>query len=56
MAKGTTIMTEVAQIPEAAGNDDVVGVTQHRYSNIEHVRQTRLGPRSGADPGGGRVD
>jgi hypothetical protein len=38
MAKGTTIMTEVAQISEAAGNDDVVGVTRHRYSNIGDVR------------------
>jgi DNA-directed RNA polymerase specialized sigma24 family protein len=41
MAKGTTIMTEVAQISEAAGNDDVVGVTRHRYSNIGDARRKR---------------
>jgi Homeodomain-like domain len=41
MAKRTTILTEVAQVSEAAGNDNVVGATQHRYSNIEHVRRKR---------------
>jgi hypothetical protein len=54
MAKGTTIMTEVAQISEAAGNDDVVGVTRHRYSNIEGLTTAR--PTTGTlelfpDPG-----
>ena len=41
MAKRTTILTEVAQVSEAAGNDDVVGATRHRYSNIEDVRRKR---------------
>jgi transposase len=41
MAKGTTIMPEVAQMSEATGNDDVVGVTRHRYSNIGDVRRKR---------------
>jgi hypothetical protein len=41
MAKRTTILTEVAQVSEAAGNDNVVGASQHLYSNIEHVRRKR---------------
>jgi transposase len=34
-------LTEVAQLSEAGGNDDVVGATQHRYSNLEYVRRKR---------------